>query len=97
MLDEIKQDINEYLDENKTLIEELTNEIEKMDENSATRCEEVISSIEDSTISNNEDLKIKIATLSKQYEGFEATINAIVNQMTEMSDKDYELMKGFLK
>ncbi len=34
--------------------------------------------------------------LSIQYENFEKVIKEIVSQMTQMSEKDYEIMRGLI-
>lgn len=83
--------VREYTEDLKDEIENLIEDLEEQDRKRLKNFNNMISNITDYCENNNEE----IGLLSKQYLEFEKTIEGIVNQMTEMSQKDIEVMKGF--
>lgn len=94
--DQLSNEINEYLCGVVTKIEELSDSMEGQDEKRTRSFERMIKEVERCLEENDENTSHKLQELGQQYLQFEKTINMIVQQMTQMSEQDYEIMRQFI-
>lgn len=84
--------VKEYIENIAEQIENLLEDLEDQDKKRLKNFNAMINNITEYCENNNDEIEL----LSEQYSDFEKTIEKIVNQMTEMSKNDIEVMKGFL-
>lgn len=94
--DELIDKINKYIEDSSNKFEQLLDDLYESDKKRTDRSNKILNEIRDSNVENNEQIATQIGKLGEEYLQFQKIINSIVNQMTLMSEKDYEIMKGFI-
>lgn len=94
--EELSEKINAYMLNVTNEIKYLTQDIADQDKKLTKNINNTINEIEDIIEDNNEEATEQIKQLGQQYAQFEGLVEKLIQQMTLMSEKDYEVMKGFL-
>lgn len=100
MVEEIDNTISKNISEITENIESIVTNIENLAEDlnniNKKNWIEIIKKVEEINKNNDEKLSEQIKILKNQYSDFEKMINEMIKQITQMSKKDYEIMKGFI-
>lgn len=94
--EELIEKINNYQSILITRIDYLAQDIEEQDKQRMSNFNKMIKEIREYNEENEEGISEKIETLSQQYLEFESFAKAIVQQMTQMAEQDFENMTRFL-
>lgn len=93
---ELDEQVERYVSESRDQLESLVEAMEEHDEKRTKGFDRMMRSLETYNQDECDDLMEKMEMLSREYENFEKVIKEIVSQMTQMSEKDYEIMRGLI-
>lgn len=94
--DELSKKMDSYLSCVTKEMEYLVQDIGAQDKKRTADSKHMFQEIADSLEEYNEDVAEHIMGLAQQYVQFEKLAENLIRQITLMSEKDYEVMKGFL-
>lgn len=92
----ISKNISEITENIESIVTNIENLAEDLNDINKKNWIEIIKKVEEINKNNDEKLSEQIKILKNQYSDFEKMINEMIKQITQMSKKDYEIMKGFI-
>ncbi len=95
-MDELAEKIDGYTVNIENSIRDLIQDLADGDKKRTSGFKTMIQDMADCIEESNEDVADHIKKLAHQYTEFEEFTEKLIHQMTLMSEKDYEIMKGFL-
>lgn len=96
IIEEYTKNINNQIEDMLTTVEDLTMDLNELENRRKDSFDKIMKNIEDHNTDCNDNLTQHIKALSDEYKQFERLSKEMIQQMTLMSQSDYEVMKGLL-
>lgn len=94
--EQLSKKIESYISNTTEKIDNLTEDVSDENKKLAGNLKKQVNNLAELMESSQKEVSVHLNKLGAQYDQFEQLTKELIKQLTLMSDKDYEIMKGFL-